>query len=107
LLLVDRDGLRVLTMRRLGEELSVGALAIYHYFASKDALLDAPVASLYREPPEPTGNWREDLLALSHLLREAVRAHPAMLPEPLSCPVRTENATGRERPSTPRWRRRA
>ncbi len=55
-------------------------------------MLDELVASLYREPPEPTGNWREDLMALSHLLRDEVRARPAMLPELLSRPVRTENA---------------
>jgi AcrR family transcriptional regulator len=92
LLVVDRDGLGALTMRRLGGELGVEGMAIYHYFASKDALLDELVASLYREPPEPTGNWREDLMALSHLLRDEVRARPAMLPELLSRPVRTENA---------------
>jgi AcrR family transcriptional regulator len=88
----DRDGLGALTMRRVGDELGVEAMAIYHYFPSKSALLDELVASLYLEPPEPTESWREDLLSLSHLLRNPIRAHPAMLPELLSRPVQTENA---------------
>ncbi|MFI5776940.1 TetR/AcrR family transcriptional regulator [Nocardia sp. NPDC051570] len=90
--IVDRGGLAALTMRSLGQELGVEGMAIYHYFARKDDLMDALVASLYREPPAPTGDWRADLRALSHMLRDEMRAHPAMLLEFLSRPVRTEAA---------------
>ena len=39
--LLDAHGLAALTMRRLGAELDVQPSAIYHHFASKQALLAA------------------------------------------------------------------
>jgi AcrR family transcriptional regulator len=47
--LVDREGLSALSMRRLGAELGVEAMALYRYAASKDALLDGLVVALYPE----------------------------------------------------------
>src|SRR6202012_3770970 len=41
--LVDRDGASALSMRRLGAELGVEAMTLYHYLPSKDALLDGIV----------------------------------------------------------------
>lgn len=39
--LVEEQGLKRLTMRALGDRLGVQAMALYHYFASKDELLQA------------------------------------------------------------------
>jgi len=50
--LVDREGLSALSMRRLGVELGVEALALYRYAASKGALLDGLVEALYLELEE-------------------------------------------------------
>ncbi|MFE3031420.1 TetR/AcrR family transcriptional regulator [Streptomyces canus] len=50
--LVDRDGLSALSMRRLGAELGVEAMALYRYAAGKDALLDGLVEALYLELEE-------------------------------------------------------
>src|SRR4051812_47064186 len=52
LALVDREGLSALSMRRLGAELGVEAMALYRYAASKDALLDGLVEALYLELEE-------------------------------------------------------
>src|SRR4051794_35847891 len=52
LVLVDREGLSALSMRRLGAELGVEAMALYRYAASKDALLDGLVEALYLELEE-------------------------------------------------------
>lgn len=41
--IVEERGLKALTMRGLGERLGVKAMALYHYFASKDELLEAVV----------------------------------------------------------------
>ena len=38
--LIDADGLEALSMRRLGEALGVEAMALYHHFPNKDAILD-------------------------------------------------------------------
>ncbi|SEO81504.1 TetR/AcrR family transcriptional regulator [Actinacidiphila rubida] len=47
--LVDREGLSALSMRRLGAELGVEAMALYRYAAGKDGLLDGLVEALYLE----------------------------------------------------------
>ncbi|WP_163511559.1 TetR/AcrR family transcriptional regulator [Fodinicola acaciae] len=85
--LVDKDGLAALSMRRLGAALGVQGMAIYHHFASKEAVLDATAASVSPAPPAPTGDWRVDLRALSHQFRDALNAHPALLPHLLTRPV--------------------
>lgn len=91
LALIDRDGLGALTMRRLGAELGVEGMAVYHHFANKNALLDEVVTEALRQPPPaPTGDWRADVRALSHAYRDGIRAHPALLMVTLTRPVDTE-----------------
>lgn len=88
--LIDREGLDQLSMRKLGRALGVEAMALYHHFPNKTALLDEVVAAIAPEPPDPTGDWREDLAALSHQYRDMVNAHPNLLPVHLSRPSRHE-----------------
>jgi AcrR family transcriptional regulator len=47
--LVDREGLSALSMRRLGAELGVEAMALYRYAEGKDALLDGLVEAMHLE----------------------------------------------------------
>ncbi len=56
--LIDRDGLEALSMRRLGEALGVEAMALYHHFPSRTALLDAVTERLVGEidMPDPSGD---------------------------------------------------
>lgn len=78
--LVDRDGLDALTMRRLGAELGVEAMSLYHHVPSKDALLDAiteEVVAGMEIPPEDT-EWEAALRALAGELRRVVLAHPRL-----------------------------
>jgi AcrR family transcriptional regulator len=67
-------------------------MAIYHHFPSKEAVLNALVASTFPVPPEPTGQWRKDLRELSRLYRDSVRAHPALIPHLMSHPMHTDRA---------------
>lgn len=61
--LADRDGLGNLSMRRIAEELGVGAMSLYRHVADKDALLAAMIAEAARRFPYPSGpgewSWRE------------------------------------------------
>ena len=41
--LADRDGIEGLSMRKLGQELGVDAMALYRHVRSKDDLLDGIV----------------------------------------------------------------
>ena len=72
-------GLPDLTMRRLGAELGVQPSAIYHHFASKQALLGAVADEIVgRGPAAPDDEgapWHERVRARCQHLREAVLAY--------------------------------
>ena len=73
LTLVARDGLEALSMRKLGQELGREAMSLYHFFPSKqhllDALIDAAIGSIEFAP---------DTLPAIDRLRHAMRAYRAM-----------------------------
>jgi len=81
LALVDREGLEALSMRRVGATLGVEAMALYHHFPNKEALVEAVLqrgspGSL----PALTGNWRKDMKATMRVVYEQLSAHPSLLP---------------------------
>ncbi|MCT9077777.1 TetR/AcrR family transcriptional regulator [Streptomyces fulvoviolaceus] len=91
--LVDREGLSALSMRRLGAELGVEAMALYRYAAGKDALLDGLVEALYLELEErlaaeagPEGEdagaheWRSGLHRIARATYDVCLAHPQAVP---------------------------
>lgn len=81
LVLADRDGLDALTIRGLAAELKVRPMAIYHYVASKDELLDALVDLVFGEVYFPTKqDWRRELFQRSTSMRETLDRHPWALP---------------------------
>lgn len=47
--ILDSEGMDALTMRRLGDELGVEAMSLYHHFSGKDAILDAVCELLVAE----------------------------------------------------------
>ncbi|MCX5381535.1 TetR/AcrR family transcriptional regulator [Streptomyces sp. NBC_00091] len=90
--LVDREGLKALSMRRLGAELGVEAMTLYHHVPNKSALLDGMIEQVVAEavPPEfGAATWREDLRAYAHALMAALGAHPHAVPLLLSRPAMT------------------
>ncbi|MBC7273346.1 MAG: TetR/AcrR family transcriptional regulator C-terminal domain-containing protein [Streptomyces sp.] len=89
--LVDREGLSALSMRRLGAELGVEAMALYRYAASKDVLLDGLVEALYLELEErlaaeakdtadESPAWRSGLHQTARATYEVCLAHPQAVP---------------------------
>ncbi|MCW8378926.1 TetR/AcrR family transcriptional regulator [Streptomyces justiciae] len=85
--LVDRDGLSALSMRRLGAELGVEAMALYRYAAGKDALLDGLVEALHLELEERLGSetvtasdWRAELGRIARATYDVCLAHPQVVP---------------------------
>lgn len=80
--LVDQDGLRSLTMRRLGTQLRVEAMSLYGYFSTKEDILDEMVELLFREvalPPE-TPDWEQFSRELFSAFRQVLRSHPNAVP---------------------------
>jgi TetR/AcrR family tetracycline transcriptional repressor len=82
--LVDREGLKALSMRRLGEELGVDPMAVYYHLPNKQALLDAIVeavmASIDLTADEPEKPAEERILLAAHAYRDALLAHANALP---------------------------
>ena len=76
--LADRDGIGALSMRRLGQELSVEAMALYRHVKGKDDLLDGLVEVIVGEieRPERTGDWRADLRSQAMAARHVMVGHP-------------------------------
>jgi AcrR family transcriptional regulator len=80
--LADTDGLGAVSMRRIASVLGTGPASLYRYVDSRDELLelmaDGVAGELDLSRP-PSGDWRADLVALAHQLRDAYRRHPWLL----------------------------
>jgi AcrR family transcriptional regulator len=80
MILLDRDGLEGLSLRRLGAELGSGATSIYWHVPNKEALLDLLVDRLMEEAADetrhdPGATWRAELAAHSVALRGVLQRH--------------------------------
>ena len=72
----DEGGLEALTMRKLGRELGVEAMALYHHFANKDDLVDGMVELVFEEVDLPAGDdWRTAMRNRATSLRAAMARH--------------------------------
>jgi AcrR family transcriptional regulator len=79
--LIDRDGLAAFSTRKLGRVLGCEAMAIYWYYPSKDALLDAVVDKLMAGVGLAvgrgrTGDWIGALREVAHAYRRIALDHP-------------------------------
>jgi AcrR family transcriptional regulator len=81
LLIADEEGLEAVSMRRLARELRSGAMSLYHYFQSRDELLDLMGDTVAAEMLLETvpDDWREALRAIARQSREAFKRHPWLL----------------------------
>lgn len=92
---VDRDGLSGLSMRKLGAELGVEAMALYRYADGKDALLDGLVEAFCLEleqtleqaapdsadrPGTGTEGWRRHLHRIAGGTYAVAMRHPNVVP---------------------------
>lgn len=91
---IDDNGLPGLTMRRLGQELGVEAMALYRYVPSKEDLLDAVVESLVEAVraddvvlDTPRDGWQDFLQRLAHGVRRVALTHPKAFPLVASRPA--------------------
>ncbi len=96
--LLDAEGVEGLSMRRLGQALDVEAMALYHYFPNKEAILDGVASRVVRETnpelpkreaipddaegriAEANADWKEDMRLGLAVRRRAVEAHPKAAP---------------------------
>jgi AcrR family transcriptional regulator len=79
--MVERNGLRQLSMPALAEQLHSGVTSIYWYFRSKDDLLDALTDRVTREmyhslPPIGDGTWDDELVEYFVAFRQILEDTP-------------------------------
>lgn len=78
--ILDNEGVEGISMRRLGDALGVEAMALYHYFPNKDAILDGVVARIISETGEALpldgGDWKTVMLSGPASAGRALGKHP-------------------------------
>ena len=83
---IDTDGARDFTMRRVAERLGVETMALYRYFPGWEDLLDDVVErvvdDLYNDPAVElnSDNWRVFLTRVALGVRRIALAHPLLFP---------------------------
>lgn len=82
---IDRSGFQNLTMRGLGRDLGVEAMALYRYVSGREDLLEAVVAQLLdglheRIDSQPAQSWQGYLQSFAHAVRTIATVHPAAFP---------------------------
>lgn len=75
--LADQGGLESLTMRKLGQELGVEAMAMYYYFANRDQIVDGIVDLVFTEIdlPSSDGDWKAAMRRRAISLRDVLLRH--------------------------------
>ena len=75
--LADQGGIESLSMRKLGQELGVEAMALYYHFASKDEVLDGVVDLVFSEIDLPaTGaDWKTAMRQRAISVRDVLSRH--------------------------------
>ena len=90
--IVDDEGLDALSMRRLGHELGVEAMSLYHHVPNKGALLAGIVDTMLGElviPPRDAGDWTDRVRIVAHRYRALAHAHPNAFPLLVSGDLKT------------------
>ena len=75
--LADQGGLDSLSMRKLGQELGVEAMALYYHFANKEEIVDGIVDLVFGEVELPPAgpDWRTAMRRRAISLRDALLRH--------------------------------
>ncbi|NTU71462.1 MAG: TetR family transcriptional regulator [Coriobacteriia bacterium] len=93
LAIVDAEGLKALSMRRLGAELGVDPMAVYYHVPNKDALLDsiveAVMGTIDLTADDPSVPAEERIVHAARAYRDAMLAHLNALPAVMSRGPRT------------------
>jgi AcrR family transcriptional regulator len=73
----DQGGIESLSMRKLGQELEVEAMALYYHFANKDDLVNGMVDLVFGEIDLPVigADWKTAMRQRAISVREALSRH--------------------------------
>jgi AcrR family transcriptional regulator len=79
---LDREGAKRFSIRRLAEHLGVTPMAVYNHVSSKGDLFQGIADAVIEEIkyPSPAGDWRRVIRLCFRALRRACLAHPGAVP---------------------------
>ncbi len=79
--MLETDGLAGFSLARLARCIGVTPMALYNYFPSRDALLDAAAEAMFDgfEIPAGEGDWESKIRAWLEALRDLIRRYPVSL----------------------------
>jgi AcrR family transcriptional regulator len=83
LALIDRAGLAALSMRTVAAELGMGTMSLYRYVTDREQLERLVVELVLHDVDlTPPGDvpWTDQVTAVTSGIRDAVSAHPAVVP---------------------------
>ena len=92
--LADREGLETVSLRRIAATLGSGTASFYRVLDGRDELIERMVDDVLGRylPPDPSGEWHADLLAVARNRRAMLNAHPWLGPELAGRPAIGPNA---------------
>lgn len=78
--IADAEGLDAVSMRKVAAELGCGTMSLYNYVPRKEDLYELMLdtVSADYDYPDPSGDWRADLLAVAHQARAMMHRHTWM-----------------------------
>jgi AcrR family transcriptional regulator len=81
LALIDADGVDGLSMRKLGAQLGVDPMAVYHHLAGKDAVLQRVVEQVFGDFPVPDADaqWADQIRQWAQAYRDTGLRHPHLV----------------------------
>jgi len=78
--IIERDGARSLTMRKVAAELGAGVMSLYNHVPDRDALLEGVaqtvLAGLAVPEADPAGDWKLNARAMVDAFRATARRYP-------------------------------
>ncbi|MBO2449414.1 TetR/AcrR family transcriptional regulator C-terminal domain-containing protein [Actinomadura barringtoniae] len=84
LTVIDRDGLAGTSMRAVAKELGMSTMALYRYVEDRRELeglvVELVLSAVDPERPPPGPSWRERLETMVLRMRDALAAHPEVVP---------------------------
>ncbi|WP_169946282.1 TetR/AcrR family transcriptional regulator [Microbispora sp. H11081] len=94
LALVDHEGVDAFSMRKLATACGSSAMALYHHYSDKDAVLDAVTQLLLAEVTVPgeDASWKDALRIIMRSIRRVGLSHPKAAPLIARFPPRTPDA---------------
>ncbi|HUO07012.1 MAG TPA: TetR/AcrR family transcriptional regulator C-terminal domain-containing protein [Phycisphaerae bacterium] len=92
--LIDKVGEENFSMRHLGQELRVQAMALYNHFEDKDAILNAVAGLLLSKIKVPQGNgsWQSRVRDVAFNLRKMALQHPNLFRLAMTRPTHPRSA---------------